>query len=167
MYFQDTVTYADNTTEPLVLKALPCPCAQGGVKTAIQQGTGLSAVKGDEKKEAAALLFARWITADETNLRFVTSSGYMPVQNSAFDAIKNHTFENNSYKSLYDAINVMRLEYQFRLPPVVDGYYDILWAFWENSIEILNDCRSKYESGKGTIDALAAESYEAIRRAME
>ena len=93
----------------------------------------------------------------------------MPVQSSAFDAIKGFAFENDAYKSLYDAMDAMRGEYQFYLPPVVDGYYDILWAFYDNSIEILNDCQRRYEAGDGTLDldALVAESSARMRAAME
>jgi multiple sugar transport system substrate-binding protein len=166
MYFQDTVTYPDNTTEPLVIKALPVPYAQGGAKLAMQQGTGLAALGGDEKKEAAALVFAKWITGGETNLEFVTQSGYMPVKNDAFDAISGFAFESDSYKSLYDAMNVLRNDYTFYLPPVVDGYYDILWTFYDSSIEVLNDCRDKYKAGNGTLDDLVADSYSRMRSAM-
>ena len=166
MYFQDIVTYPDNTTEPLNIRALPCPVATGGTKMAMQQGAGLSAVKGDAQKEAAALVFAKWITTGETNLRFVTQSGYMPVKNDAFAAIENYAFEKESYRSLYNAMKTMRDSYQFYLPPVVDGYYDILWAFYDNSIAILNDCRSKYADGKGTFGELIAESYTRLEREM-
>jgi multiple sugar transport system substrate-binding protein len=167
MYFQDTVTYIDNTTEPLSLKALPCPVAVGGVKLAMQQGTGLAAaVKGDARKEAAALLFCKWITEGETNLRFVTRSGYMPVQSSAFAEIKDFSFESGAYKSLYDSMDAMRSDYQFYLPPVVDGYYDVLYSFYVNSIEVLNDFRNRLEAGEGELDALASESYAAMRRSM-
>jgi multiple sugar transport system substrate-binding protein len=167
MYFQDTVTYPDNTTEPLALKALPCPVTDGGTEMAMQQGAGLSAVNGDAKKEAAALAFAKWITSGETNLRFVTASGYMPVKNDAFAAIEDFAFETESYRSLYSAIKTMRDSYQFYLPPVVDGYYDILWAFYDGSIAVLNDCRDKYKNGEGALDVLVAESYTAIQREVE
>ena len=167
MYFQDTVTYRDNTTEPLALVPLPCPVTKDGVKTAMQQGAGLAAaVKGDARKEAAALLFAKWITEGETNLQFVTQSGYMPVQSSAYDAISGFEFENDAYRGLYEAMGVMRDEYRFYLPPIIDGYYGILWDFYDSSIEILNDCRARFIAGEDSFEALVAESYEAMRQAM-
>ena len=167
LYFNDTVTYRDNTTEPLVLKALPCPAATGGTKMVIQQGVGLAAsVKGDEKKEAAALLFAKWITDGETNLRFVTQAGYMPVKTSAFDAISDFPFENDTYRGLYEAMVLMRNDYEFYLSPVVDGYYDILFKFFYNSLELLTDYRNLYESEGGSLETLAAEGYEALRQTM-
>jgi multiple sugar transport system substrate-binding protein len=167
LYFQDTVTYRDNTTEPLIIKALPCPTATGETKMSMQQGSGLAALKGNEKEEAAALLFTKWITGGETNLNLVTQSGYMPVQDKAFDEIKNYTFKNDSYKSLYDAMDVMRSSYSFYLPPVVDGYYDILWDFYNNSIEVLKTCKERYAAGEGSLESLVAESYRMMESAME
>ncbi|NLA86445.1 MAG: hypothetical protein GX847_04015, partial [Clostridiales bacterium] len=167
LYFQDVVTYPDNTTEPLIIRALPCPSPEGGEKLAMQQGVGLCMKKSDERKQAASLLFARWISQGETNLQFVTRSGYMPVQNEAFAGIASHTFENDSYRSLYDAMDIMHNTYGFYLPPVVDGYYDILWSFYDSSIEVLSDCREKYLSGEGTLDLLVGESYARMRHAME
>ncbi len=167
MYFQDTVTFRDNTTEPLLIRSLPCPTPTGGTKMAMQQGTGLAAsVKGNAKKEAAALLFAKWITEGEVNLRFVTQSGYMPVQNAAFNAIDNFNFIDDGYRSLYESMNLMRNEYHFYLPPIVDGYYELLWSFYENSLEILTDVRQRYEANEGTLEELIEISYDTMRQAM-
>ena len=167
LYFKDTVTYRDNTTEPLALVALPCPTTTNGTKMAIQQGVGLSAaVKGDKKKEAAALLFAKWITESEPNLRFVTQAGYMPVKKSAFDAIVDFPFENDAYRGLYETMDKMRREYAFYIPPVVDGYYDILLKFFYSTIEVLTDYRDRYETGQGSLEDLAAESFETLRQVM-
>ena len=167
LYFNDTVTYRDNTTEPLVLKALPGPVTTVGTKMVIQQGVGLvSSVKGDEKKEAAALLFAKWITDGEANLRFVTQAGYMPVKSSAFDAIGDFTFENDAYRGLYEAMDLMRSDYEFYLPPVVDGYYDILIKFFYSNLEVMTTYKDLYESGGGSPEELASEAFEAVRQVM-
>ncbi len=170
LYFQDIVTYSDNTTEPLIIRALPCPSSEGGEKLAMQQGVGLcmkKMKKDDERKQEAALLFAKWISQGETNLQFVTQSGYMPVENEAFNSIASHTFENDSYRSLYDAMDIMHNTYDFYLPPVVDGYYDILWNFYDNSIEVLSDCREKYLNEEDALDSLVQESYMRMRQVME
>lgn len=166
MYFQDVVTYPDNTKEPLVIRALPCPVTKSGNQMAMQQGVGLCAARGDEKEQAAALFFAKWITQGKANLDFVTKSGYMPVQNSSFEAINDYDFINESYRSLYEAMDFMHAEYSFYLPPVVDGYYDILWAFYEGSIEVLGDCKAAYERGEGGLDALAERSFYMMEEKM-
>jgi multiple sugar transport system substrate-binding protein len=167
MYFQDVVTYSDNTKEPLVIKALPCPVTQSGEQMAMQQGVGLCAARGDEKKQAAALIFAKWITQGEANLDFVTQSGYMPVQNSSFEAIGDYNFANESYRSLYEAMDFMHAEYSFYLPPVVDGYYDILWTFYDGSIEVLCECKAAYEQGEGGLDELAERSFNMMKEIMQ
>ena len=166
MYFQDTVTYPDNTKEPLVIKALPCPVTKGGIKMAMQQGVGLCAAQGDEKKEAGAVFFAKWISQGEANLDFATQSGYMPVQNSSFEAISDYDFINDSYRSLYEAMDIMHSEYSFYLPPVVDGYYDILWAFYDGSIEVFDECRMKYDQGEASLNELVDQSYSMMREKM-
>lgn len=167
LYFQDVVTYADNTTEPLVVRALPCPTPTNGEKLAMQQGVGLCMKKNDSQKQAASLLFGRWISQGETNLKFVTQSGYMPVQNEAFTSITNHIFEDDSYRSLYDSMYIMHDTYDFYLPPVVDGYYDILWSFYDHSLEVLNDCHEKYVNDENTLDALIQESFIRMQQSME
>ena len=168
LYFQDTVTYRDNTTEPLVLKPLPYPVARDGMKLVIQQGVGLAAsVKGDAKKEAAALLFAKWITEGEVNLRFVTMTGYMPVQRPAFEAVDNYDFKSGAYRDLYVTMDVMRSEYQFFITPLIGGYNGIVRRLNENTFDILTDCKARYKAGENSLDALTAESYEAIRQVME
>jgi len=167
LYFQDTVTYRDNTTEPLALVALPYPVKRGGTKTVMQQGVGLvAAVKGDAKKEAAALLLTKWITEGETNLRFVTQAGYMPVQTTAFEAIKDFSFDSSSYRSLYEAMDAMRSEYEFFITPVIEGYNALIRNFNISSSDILKGCIDRYLSGESTHSELVAESYEAIRRIM-
>ena len=167
MYFQDTVTYPDNTKEPLELAVLPCPVPQDGQKLAMQQGTGLAAsVKGDKKKEAAALLFASWLTSGGTNLDFVVQSGYMPVQKEAFGAIGEYAFPSQAYRELYEAFDIMYNEYGFFLPPVVDGYYGILWSFFENSLEILTSSRQQYLDGQGQLEEIVADSFTAMHQAM-
>ncbi len=168
MYFQDTVTYPDNTQEPLELAVLPCPVTVDGQKLAMQQGTGLAAaVKGDKKKEAAALLFASWLTQGEVNLDFVVQSGYMPVQKTAFAAIPGYEFPSPAYRDLYESFALMQQEYDFFLPPVLDGYYNILWSFFENSLEILTSSRQHYLDGLAGLEELVADSFARMQQALQ
>jgi len=167
MYFQEYVTYSDNTKEPLELRAFPCPVTADGEKRAIQQGVGLCALLSDGKKQAAAIEFATWITQGEPNLRFAVQSGYMPVQNSAFEEIENYRFENQAYRSLYESMKTMRDSYSFYLPPVVDGYYDILDTFYYSSLEILSNCKAEYENGNAAINALLEDSFEQMSTALQ
>lgn len=103
LYYNDTVTYADGTSEPMNLKILPMPQPNSDKKYITQAGVGLCAYKTTEQKAEAAAVFAKWLTESERNLSFATETGYMPVTNEAFDKIKDHDFKNDSYKALYSA----------------------------------------------------------------
>lgn len=124
IYFNDTVTYADNTTEALDLKVLPLPQTEGKEKYMPQTGVGLAAYYTDDKKAEAAYEFIKWFTQGERNLDFVAGTGYMPVQDGAYDAIDSYEFINDSYRSLYEAIRTMKESCTPVVRPSFDGYYD-------------------------------------------
>lgn len=167
LYFQDTVTYPDNTKEPLLLKVLPCPVTKNGAKLTMQQGVGLCMTKSDPQKEEAADIFAKWITDGKTNLDFVSQTGYMPVKESGFHAIDTYGFEMDSSRSLYRAMNEMWTSYGFYRPPVTEGYYDILERFYENTLSILTDCAAYYQNNNANIDDLVEQSYARLQAAMK
>lgn len=104
LYYNDTVTYADGTSEPMNLKVLPMPQIKDGKKYINQAGVGLCAYKTTEQKAEAAAVFAKWLTESKRNLDFAAESGYMPVTSDAFDKIKDYNFKNESYKVLYSAL---------------------------------------------------------------
>lgn len=104
LYYNDTVTYADGTSEPMDLKILPMPQPNSDKKYITQAGVGLCAYKTTEQKAEAAAVFAKWLTESERNLSFAAETGYMPVTNEAFDKIKAYDFKNDSYKALYTAL---------------------------------------------------------------
>ena len=103
LYYNDTVTYADGTSEPMNLKILPMPQQSSGKKYITQAGVGLCAYKTTSQKAEAAAVFAKWLTESERNLEFAAETGYMPVTNEAFDKIKDYDFKNDNYKALYSA----------------------------------------------------------------
>ena len=85
LFYGDTITYEDGTVEEVEYSILPYPVFEGGKKTALQRGGGLMVAKSEEKKEYAASLFIKWLTAAEQNMGFVSSTGYLPVTKQAFD----------------------------------------------------------------------------------
>ena len=74
----------------------------------MQRGAGICLTKSDPEREEAAAKFVKWLTEPEKNVQFVTSVGYMPVTEKAFEllpeAINNLT--NEKYKSLYHKMNI-------------------------------------------------------------
>ena len=79
LYYNDTVTYPDNTTEPMDLQIRPMPRAAGGKMLASQAGVGLCALKTTAQKQEAISVFAHWLTDSDRNLAFAAQTGYMPV----------------------------------------------------------------------------------------
>ena len=84
-YFPAAVNFNENdmvNIEPLVL---PYPHFKNGSAVAIQQGAGMCVTKSDKAHEYAAMLFLKWFTAPEQNLKFSVSTGYFPVENEALE----------------------------------------------------------------------------------
>ena len=62
LYYATTVTYADNTTEEVEIKALPCPVFADGKKLVMQRGAGICTVKSTPEREQACMTFLKWLT---------------------------------------------------------------------------------------------------------
>lgn len=123
-FFSPTVTYADNTSDLVELVVLPYPIFEGGKKIAIQRGAGMGVIKSTKEKEDAASIFLKWFTSPENNLRFVSSTGYLPVTKEAFGELMSMEIDNisnDSIKKLLQASKVMQDEYSFYIPPLFDG----------------------------------------------
>lgn len=83
-FFPDTVSISDSESYPIEMDVLPCPKFAGG-DYAVQQGAGMVVTKGEEAEVYASVEFLKWFTADERNIRFSVSSGYLPVTKTAND----------------------------------------------------------------------------------
>lgn len=104
LYYNDKITYPDNTTEPTDLRVFPLPQAGVGTPYATQAGVGLCAYRTTEQKAEAATVFARWLTEEGRNLDLVAAMGYMPVRVGAFEKIDAYNFDAPSYTRLYRAL---------------------------------------------------------------
>lgn len=139
LFFSPTVTYADNTTEAANLMILPYPIFEGGKKIALQRGAGMCVIKSDKKKEKMAALFLKWFTSPENNLRFVSSTGYLPVTEEAFGDImlqEIDTVKDENIKKLLTVARQMQTEYEFCISPLFDGI-DVLQSSYEESLRAL------------------------------
>ena len=85
LFYGDTITYADGTVKEVEYSILPYPVFEGGENWAIQRGGGLMVSKTSEKRALAATEFIKWLTAPEQNMRFIASTGYLPVTKLAFE----------------------------------------------------------------------------------
>ena len=164
MYYNDTVTYPDNTSEPMELKILPLPQNENCPKYATQAGVGLCAYKTTDRKAEAASVFAHWLTEGERNLAFVAETGYMPVRNDAYKALESYSFTKESYKELYSALTEIRNTQTFLREPSFAGYYDKINALYAELRHKQITMSERVKNGEST-DVLAEELWELFRSA--
>ena len=162
LYFNDTVTYPDNTSEPINLRVLPLPKTEGAPGMMPVTGVGLSAYRTTEQKAEAASVFLHWFTENQRNLDFVVETGYMPVNNGAFDAIDGYSFPSESYQELYAAIKTMRDTYTPFVQTADDDFYDKANALYEDLRQMQPSWHQRAQQGE-RIDALAEETWDLFR----
>ncbi len=137
LFYGDTITYPDNRVENVTFTVLPYPVFKDGSKVALQRGAGMAVSKSTERKEYAAAIFLKWFTEPEQNMRFVSSTGYLPVTKKAFeeDMIKEiETTEAESIKKLLVTATNMYHEYEFMIAPVFDEF-DTMSKDYEKKIK--------------------------------
>jgi len=78
-YFPHEVTNAEGTAYPVSCIVLPLPNFADTPPYAVLQGAGMSVIKTTEAEEYASVLFLKWFTQSEQNLRFCAGTGYLPV----------------------------------------------------------------------------------------
>ena len=161
LYYNDKITYPDNTSEDMKLKVLPLPQQGGKQKVATQAGVGLCAYKTTDAKAEAAAVFAQWFTEERRNLEFVLTTGYMPVKAGAFDKIGEGAFRSDTYKSLYDALRTTVATCNFEKEPDFDGYYTKVYELYDEIRNIQKNLKIGYENGK-TCEQFVAEMRSAL-----
>ena len=162
LYYNDTVTYPDNTSEPMNLIVLPIPTNEGKPALDTQAGVGLCAYKTTDEKMEAAAVFAKWLTESDRNLDFVTSAGYMPVTEEAFDKLPSYRFEQDSYRTLYTALETTYENYTFLQEPSFENYYARVNAFYDIIRSRQNEWALRYANGESA-EHLKEECWEAFR----
>jgi ABC-type sugar transport system, periplasmic component len=149
LFFSPKVTYADNTTEEAKLAILPYPTFEGGKKIAIQRGAGMCVIKSTKEKERLAGIFLKWFTNAENNLRFVSSTGYLPVTEEAYGDImlkKIDTVSDENIKNLLTVSRKMQMEYDFYIAPLFDNV-DVLQGNYEKKLrETSTKSRDAYKA---------------------
>ena len=131
LYYNDTVTYEDGTSEPMNLEILPLPAENGKKPYITQAGVGLCAYKTSVQKAEAAVTFAKWLTEPDRNLDFVCQTGYMPVTNGAFDKIDGYHFKTDDYKKLYSTLKKAKESSEALSEQQSPEYYSRVYAFYD------------------------------------
>lgn len=161
LYYNDEITYPDNTSEAMNLKVLPMPQQTGKQKVATQSGVGLCAYKTTDVKAEAATVFARWFTEEHRNVDFVLSTGYMPVRTGAFAKIGEKSFKSDAYWNLYKALTKTVETCSFKKEPGFEGYYAKVYALYEKIRNIQNTLETRYEKG-ATCEQIVEEMKAAL-----
>ena len=147
LYYSDTVTYANNTTEKVNIISMPCPVFENGENLVMQRGAGICTVKSTPEREKACMTFLKWLTDAERNVEFVTQLGYMPVKQESFekylpDAIKQ--LQDPMYQSLYQAFLQTQEQYTFYTAPQYDDYLELETRFEDQIRQKLQIARRSY-----------------------
>ena len=129
-YYNDTVTYPDNTSEKMNLKVLPPPKTGSGEQFVPVTGTGFSAYRRLRQKRKRRRFSLRWLTEGERNLDFVVESGYMPVHDSALKPLTAGRISSPAHKALFSAVKTMRKEYTLTIRPEFTNYYNYVEALY-------------------------------------
>lgn len=147
LFYGTEITYPDNTTQQVEYTVLPFPIFEGGNKIAIQRGGGLIVAKSTPVKEKAAAIFLKWFTAPEQNMKFVASTGYLPVTHEAFEnsiAEEIASNQNENIRKLLSAAITVHKEYDFYIPPVFDGFDSISRGYETDWKQSAADTRARY-----------------------
>ena len=168
LYYEDIVTYSDNRSEPIEVIARPVPCFENGERLVMQRGAGFCTVKSTPEKERAAAVFLKWLTEPETNVRFVTSVGYMPVTDAAFEVLPDfiENLEDPKYRSLYEAFLETQSSYEFYTAPQLAGYLELEQTFEKNVRSKLRTACSNWRDGEENVEKLGEEALENVKMSL-
>lgn len=152
LFYPPTITYPDNVVEPVTYSILPYPTFEDGKKIALQRGGGMCVIKSTKEKEYAASIFLKWFTDPKQNLRFISSTGYLPVTTEAFNKTMSEEssyVSNENIKKLLASARLMQQEYEFFIPPVFDSIDELQKqyeaSFKQNALESREDYLSILE----------------------
>ena len=159
LYYNDVVTYPDNTTEPTNLIVLPFPQAENGKQVMTQAGVGLCASKTTSQKAEAASVFAHWLTEPERNLSFVVETGYMPVCKKSFDKMETYDFPDSAHKALYHTLDAMRSADTALSEPSRSDYYNRVYTLYDQLRQMQPEWKKRAENGE-RVDVLTSEAWD-------
>ena len=158
LFYGDTITHEDGSVEDVEYSILPYPVFEGGKNIALQRGGGLMMAKAGEKKEYAASIFIKWLTAAEQNMYFISNTGYLPVTKQAFEQdMGEHIklLQDERIRMMLSAVLSMYDEFEFFTAPDLSSL-DMDSSNYESSFKgLMAHERMKYLNGD-TVSAQAA-----------
>lgn len=165
LFYGDTITHPDNTVEQVDYSILPFPVFQGGKKFAIQRGNGFCVAASDKTREYAASVFLKWFTLPAQNMRFVASTGYLPVTSEAFEKEMPRQMAavtDIRIQKMLEAVMEMRTNYEFFVAPTFDSF-DSLSRDYEKSYRALLTAQRQAWLADGKAGSNSGRCEEALR----
>ncbi|WP_195276411.1 extracellular solute-binding protein [Anaerotruncus rubiinfantis] len=163
LFYGDTITHPDGRVERVEYSILPFPVFEGGEKIAIQRGNGMMVSKSDLTHEYASAVFLRWFTAPEQNMRFIASTGYLPVSKEAFEnrmETEIERVEDYRIKKMLVAVTEMYRDYQFFVAPVFEGFDSMSKAYEQDFKQRMVSLHEKWivSDGEASLEKMTAEA---------
>ncbi|MDF2486659.1 MAG: carbohydrate transporter substrate-binding protein family, partial [Herbinix sp.] len=165
IFYADTITYSDNTVEEVEYDILPYPIMSGEKKIAIQRGNGLCVTKSTKAKEYAASVFIKWFTNSAQNIRFISSTGYLPVTKDAFqNQLPNEMNQvtDSKVKAMLTASINMYKEYAFFIPPTFEQFDTIGKEYETNLKALLQEAQEAYRNDETNLDQLSEAALKSL-----
>ena len=102
-------------------------------------------ISSNEAKEYAAGIFLKWFTAPEQNLKFVSSTGYIPVTEKAVEmSIDNGDNIDDKIRKLQKTTKDMAEHYTFFYTPVIDNFDELQKNYDNNMKDYAIQCNNDY-----------------------
>lgn len=151
LFYGDTITYPDGTVEPVTYSILPYPVFNDGKPIALQRGGGLMVSKSDGDREKAACTFIKWLTESKQNMKFISTTGYLPVTKQAFEAdMDSHiqSLEDARIKMMLTAVLLMYDRYDFYVAPNFSDYDQISSDHEARFKNVMTRHQTLYQNGE-------------------
>ncbi|NLC53727.1 MAG: extracellular solute-binding protein [Firmicutes bacterium] len=163
LFYGDSITYPDNTRENVTYTILPYPIIRDGEKFALQRGGGMCVRRSTPQKEHAAALFLKWFTQPEQNMRFVSTTGYLPVTKEAFENnIKKEmtAAKTQNLKKLLETATYMYREYTFLVPPNYEQLDSLSRDYEKRLKQIMLEGRQRVRKEHKALSVVNEELYQ-------
>lgn len=165
VYFPTEVTPADGPSYAIEHLVLPLPNFDRTAPYAVQQGAGMAVTKSTEAEEYASVLFLKWFTEWQQNLKFSVNSGYMPVSVEAVkvETVDRYLLENPTSAIVSDSLHVAIDEvsrYIMYTPPAVTGGTQARSILDSSMLDLAIRDRAAVENGTAVDVFLTDEHFE-------
>ena len=162
-YFPSTVYGADDSEIEIEMGIYPYPYFEGAEKTAIQQGAGIVALKGEEAENQAVADFIKWIS-EEKGTVYATMLSYMPTSKASVEAGEWDIIENANVRKAVEIGAHQVVDYHMVRGFDFEGAYEVRMSLEDYFKAYIKQGREEYlaylESGMTAEEAAQAMNYD-------